>query len=49
MEIRQMVIREEREAVFCQICDLVKIASETAKVSNGDERNFDKRLWKRVV
>lgn len=37
-------IRPEQPEEFAKIYDLVKIAFETAKVSNGDEQNFVDRL-----
>ena len=39
-----MLLRQEREAEFPAIYDLVKTAFETARVSNGDEQNFVARL-----
>lgn len=39
-----MIIRKESEEEFNQIYDLVKIAFQTAKVSNGDEQNFVNKL-----
>ncbi|MCU0580383.1 MAG: N-acetyltransferase [Desulfobacterota bacterium] len=39
-----MVLRQEQEADFPAIYDLVKTAFQTAKVSNGDEQNFVTRL-----
>jgi predicted N-acetyltransferase YhbS len=37
-------LRQEKEADFAAIFDLVKTAFQTAKVSNGDEQNFVDRL-----
>jgi predicted N-acetyltransferase YhbS len=39
-----MVIRQKKETEFPVIYDLVKVAFQTAKVSNGDEQNFVDRL-----
>ena len=39
-----MLLRQEQEAEFPAIYDLVKTAFETARVSNGDEQNFVERL-----
>lgn len=39
-----MRIRQESEAEFPAIYELVKTAFQTAKVSNGDEQNFVNRL-----
>lgn len=39
-----MLLRQEQEADFPAIYDLVKTAFQTAKVSNGDEQNFVARL-----
>ena len=39
-----MVIRQEKESEFSLIYDLVNVAFQTAKVSNGDEQNFVDRL-----
>lgn len=39
-----MVIRRERQEEFPQIYDLVKIAFQTAKVSNGKEQDFTDQL-----
>ena len=39
-----MMLRQEKEADFPAIYDLVKTAFQTAKVSNGDEQNFVGRL-----
>lgn len=39
-----MQIREEQEADFPAIYDLVQTAFQTARVSNGDEQNFVNRL-----
>jgi predicted N-acetyltransferase YhbS len=39
-----MLIRQEKETEFPVIYDLVKVAFQTAKVSNGDEQNFVDRL-----
>jgi putative acetyltransferase len=39
-----MMLRQEKEADFPAIYDLVKTAFQTAKVSNGDEQNFVDRL-----
>ncbi len=39
-----MRIRTEQKADFPAIYDLVKVAFQTAKVSNGDEQNFVNRL-----
>ncbi|WP_027368616.1 GNAT family N-acetyltransferase [Desulfocurvibacter africanus] len=39
-----MVIRRETEAEFPQIYDLVKVAFQTAKVSNGKEQDFVNQL-----
>ncbi len=35
-----MVIRQERPQEFPQIYDLVKVAFQTAKVSDGKEQDF---------
>jgi predicted N-acetyltransferase YhbS len=39
-----MLLRQEQEAEFPLIYDLVKTAFETARVSNGEEQNFVARL-----
>lgn len=39
-----MIIRKEAENDFSQIYDLVKIAFQTAKVSNGKEQDFVNQL-----
>lgn len=39
-----MIIRQEKPADFVEIYDLVKVAFQTAKVSNGDEQDFVNRL-----
>ncbi|HAX91829.1 MAG TPA: N-acetyltransferase [Rhodospirillaceae bacterium] len=39
-----MLIRPEKETEFPAIYDLVKIAFQTAKMTNGDEQNFVDRL-----
>ena len=39
-----MIIRKESEEEFNQIYDLVKIAFQTAQVTNGDEQNFVSKL-----
>ncbi|MCX6006334.1 MAG: N-acetyltransferase [Chloroflexi bacterium] len=39
-----MVIRQERTEEFPQIYDLVKVAFQTAKVSNGKEQDFVNQL-----
>jgi predicted N-acetyltransferase YhbS len=39
-----MLIRQEKKTEFPVIYDLVKVAFQTAKVSNGDEQNFVDRL-----
>lgn len=39
-----MIIRKESEEEFNQIYDLVKIAFQTAQVTNGDEQNFVNKL-----
>lgn len=39
-----MLIRQENEAEFPAVYELVKTAFQTAKVSNGDEQNFVHRL-----
>jgi putative acetyltransferase len=39
-----MIVRSEREDEFDQIFDLVRVAFQTAKVSNGKEQEFVNRL-----
>lgn len=39
-----MIIRRETPEEFSQIYDLVKVAFETAKVSNGKEQDFVDQL-----
>jgi predicted N-acetyltransferase YhbS len=39
-----LIIRPEKPLEFQQIYDLVKVAFQTAQVSNGDEQNFVDRL-----
>lgn len=40
----KMIIRPEEKEEYSIICELVKIAFKTAKVSNGDEQNYVVRL-----
>jgi predicted N-acetyltransferase YhbS len=42
--VGNMLIRQEKKTEFPVIYDLVKVAFQTAKVSNGDEQNFVDRL-----
>jgi predicted N-acetyltransferase YhbS len=39
-----LIIRPEKPSEFRLIYDLIKIAFQTAPVSNGDEQNFTNRL-----
>ncbi|ACV63529.1 hypothetical protein Dtox_2751 [Desulfofarcimen acetoxidans DSM 771] len=39
-----MVIRKEKTEEFSQIYDLVKVAFQTAKVTNGKEQDFVNQL-----